>query len=28
VGKLRFFVYPEVTNSFEFSNILIIEEGS
>jgi hypothetical protein len=28
VGKLRFFVCPEVTNGFEFSNILIIEEGS
>jgi hypothetical protein len=28
VGKLRFFVCPEVTNGFEFSNILAIEEGS
>jgi hypothetical protein len=28
VGKLRFFVCLEVTNGFEFSNILIIEEGS
>jgi hypothetical protein len=28
MGKLRFFVCPEVTNGFEFSNILAIEEGS
>ena len=28
VGKLRFFVYPEVMNSFELFNILGIEEGS
>jgi hypothetical protein len=28
VGKLRFFVSLEVTNSLEFFNILSIEEGS
>jgi hypothetical protein len=28
VGKLRFFVCPEVTNGFELFNILGIEEGS